>query len=62
MLHCILNQAIGLWEERATGDMMEIPFFSKLKLLNSLLKNRGLLSISNLHGFNEQKSGASSSE
>ena len=29
MLHCILNQAIGLWEERATGDMMEIPFFGK---------------------------------
>ena len=27
MLHCILNQAIGLWEERATGDM--IPFFGK---------------------------------
>ena len=51
MLHCILNQAIGLWEERATGNMIEIPFFSKLKLLNSLLKNRGLLSISNLHGI-----------
>ena len=29
MLHCIFNQAIGLWEERATGDMMEIPFFGK---------------------------------
>ena len=29
LLHCILNQAIGLREMRATSNMMKIPFFSK---------------------------------